>query len=101
MKSKVAKEIKHSLLNVDGYFHLLNRGITVSVASAAYDNKTERLRLELDKPDLHGNIDGGHTQRVIRETVGNSEWETARQRKIEIGDELKQAGWKLLEMGDG
>ena len=34
LKSKVAKEIKHSLLNVDGYFHLLNRGITVSVASA-------------------------------------------------------------------
>jgi len=90
LKSKVAKEIKNSLLNLDGNFHLLNRGITVSVGSAVYDNKTERLRLELEKPDLHGNIDGGHTQRVIRETVGNSDWEAARLRKIEIGEELKQ-----------
>jgi hypothetical protein len=77
-------------LNLDGNFHLLNRGITVSVSGAAYDNKTERLRIDLEKPDLHGNVDGGHTQRVIRETVGGSEWENARQRKIEIGEELKQ-----------
>ena len=90
LKSRVAKEIKNSLLNLDGSFHLLNRGITVSVSSATYDNKTERLKLDLEKPDLHGNIDGGHTQRVIRETVGSSDWEEARQRKIEIGEALQQ-----------
>jgi hypothetical protein len=89
LKSKVAKEIRNSLLNLDGNFHLLNRGITVSVSSASYDNKTERLRIELEEPDVHGNVDGGHTQRVIRETVGGSEWEAARQRKIEIGEEIK------------
>jgi hypothetical protein len=90
LKSKVAREIQNSLLNLDGNFHLLNRGITISVNSAGYDNKTERLRIDLEKPDLHGNVDGGHTQRVIRETVGSSEWEDARQQKIEIGEELKQ-----------
>jgi len=90
LKSKVAKEIKGSLLNLDGNFHLLNRGITVSAGAASYDNKTERLKVDLQKPDLHGNVDGGHTQRVIRETVGSPDWEEARQRKIEIGEELKQ-----------
>ncbi len=70
---------------------MLNRGITVSANNASYDNnKTERLRIDLEKPDLHGNVDGGHIQRVIRETVGSADWEEARQRRIEIGDELKQ-----------
>src|SRR4051794_11703693 len=68
-KSTVAKKIRESLLQHDGNFHLLNRGITLSVANAAYDNKTERLRLDLDVRGVHGNVDGGHTQRVIRETV--------------------------------
>ena len=90
LKSQVAQKIKNSLLSLDGNFHLLNRGITVSASGAVYDNKTERLRIDLEKPDLHGNVDGGHTQRVIRETVGGSQWEDARQRNIEIGEELKQ-----------
>ncbi|HXG65934.1 MAG TPA: AIPR family protein [Blastocatellia bacterium] len=90
LKSKVAKEIRNSLLNMDGNFHLLNRGITISVSTAAYDNKTERLRLELENPGIHGNVDGGHTQRVILDTVGSSEWEEVRQKKIEIGEEIKQ-----------
>lgn len=89
LRSKVAKEIKGSLLKHDGSFHLLNRGITLSVATAVYDNKTERLRLDFDVRGVHGNIDGGHTQRVIRETVGSKEWENARQEKIELGEEIK------------
>ena len=88
LKSKVAREIKASLLRHDGNFHLLNRGITLSVASAVYDNKTERLRLDFDRRGTHGNIDGGHTQRVIRTTVGSKEWEAARQEKIEVGEEI-------------
>lgn len=90
LRSKVAKEIRNSLLGMDGNFHLLNRGITVSVGSASYDNKTERLRIEFENLGVHGNVDGGHTQRIIRETVGSSEWEKARQGKIEIGEEIKQ-----------
>jgi len=42
LKKPGCPENQHSLLNLDGNFHLLNRGITVSVGGAAYDNKTER-----------------------------------------------------------
>ncbi|MBX3289185.1 MAG: AIPR family protein [Acidobacteria bacterium] len=88
IKSGVAKKIRESLVQHDGNFHLLNRGITLSVANAAYDNKTERLRLDLDVRGVHGNVDGGHTQRVIRETVGSKEWELNRQSIIESGQEI-------------
>lgn len=88
IKSGVAKKIRESLLQHDGNFHLLNRGITLSVASAMYDNKTERLRLDLDVRGVHGNVDGGHTQRVIRETVASKEWEAYRQSRIDFGQEV-------------
>jgi hypothetical protein len=88
IKSSVARKIRESLIQHDGNFHLLNRGITLSVANATYDNKTERLRLDLDVRGVHGNVDGGHTQRVIRETVGSKEWELNRQSLVEAGEEV-------------
>ena len=88
IKSGVARKIRESLLQHDGNFHLLNRGITLSVANAAYDNKTERLRLDLDVRGVHGNVDGGHTQRVIRDTVASKEWEANRQSRIDFGQEV-------------
>lgn len=84
-KSSVAKKIRDSLLQHDGQFHLLNRGITVSVANAVYDNKSERLRLDLSVPGVHGNVDGGHTQLVVRNTVASSDWEEFRQSRIDFG----------------
>src|SRR5436190_21457059 len=88
VKSTVDRKIRERLLQHDGSFHLFNRGITLSVANAAYDNKSERLRLDLDVRGVHGNVDGGHTQRVVRETVASKEWEECRQSRIEIGEEV-------------
>ncbi len=88
LKSPVSRKIRESLLQHDGNFHLLNRGITLSVANAAYDNKTERLRLDLDVRGVHGNVDGGHTQRVIRETVASKEWEEFRQSRIDFSQDV-------------
>ncbi|HEX2925287.1 MAG TPA: AIPR family protein [Ruminiclostridium sp.] len=66
MTTNVANKIKDSLAD-NPFFHELNRGILMSVFSAEWDNKTEDLILTLDDPELHGNIDGGHTLRAILE----------------------------------
>lgn len=66
MTTNVAYKIKESL-SENPFFHELNRGILMSVLSAEWDNKTGDLLLTLDDPELHGNIDGGHTLRAILE----------------------------------
>ena len=64
MTTNVAKKIVDSL-EVNENFHELNRGILMSVTKAKWNNATEELQLQLDDPEVHGNIDGGHTLRAI------------------------------------
>jgi hypothetical protein len=90
LKSKVAREIRQSLLQHDGHFHLLNRGITLSVANAVYDNKTEKLRLDFDVRGIHGNVDGGHTQKVIRDTVSSRDWIDFKQSREDFNEKVMQ-----------
>lgn len=66
MTTNVASKIKESLYD-NPYFHELNRGILMSVSTVEWDNKTEDLILSMEDPDIHGNIDGGHTLRAILE----------------------------------
>lgn len=66
MTTNVAVKIKESLRD-NKYFHELNRGILMSVLETEWDNKTEELTLSFDNPEIHGNIDGGHTLRAILE----------------------------------
>lgn len=66
MTTNVAIKIKESLRD-NKYFHELNRGILMSVFATEWDNKTEELTLSFDNPEIHGNIDGGHTLRAILE----------------------------------
>lgn len=66
MTTNVAKNIKESLKE-NANFHELNRGIVLSVDKVTYDNKTGIVQIQLDDPDIHGNIDGGHTLRAIFE----------------------------------
>lgn len=69
--SPVFKRIKESMKSEDGRFHLLNRGITISARSVEYDNKLDRLTIDLPDGDPHyGIIDGGHTYFSILEAVG-------------------------------
>lgn len=64
MTTNVAEGIKKSLAE-NPFFHELNRGILMSVQGASYDNRTDELKITLDDPTIHGNIDGGHTLRAI------------------------------------
>lgn len=66
MTTNVAKNIRESLKENEN-FHELNRGIVMSVKSVTYDNKDGKVQIQLDDPELHGNIDGGHTLRAIFE----------------------------------
>lgn len=66
MTTNVATKIKDSLAE-NSNFHELNRGILMSVSKAKWDNSTEELSITLEDPEVHGNIDGGHTLRAILE----------------------------------
>ena len=64
MTTNVAKKISESLLS-NANFHELNRGLVLSVDSITYDNKLGEASFILSDPELHGDIDGGHTLRAI------------------------------------
>jgi hypothetical protein len=68
-KGPVVKRISASLGRGDGRFHLLNRGITLSVKKAEFDNQVGTLRLFLPEDESYGIIDGGHTDFAIKSTV--------------------------------
>ena len=67
LTSGVAKAIEESLVSNDGYFHLKNRGIVVSAGNISYNNRTEEVTLEFNDEISHGNIDGGHTYKIVCE----------------------------------
>ena len=64
MTTNVAKNIMDSLKENEN-FHELNRGIVLSVDKVTYDNKNGKVQIQLEDPEIHGNIDGGHTLRAI------------------------------------
>lgn len=61
----MAQAIKESLESNDGYFHLKNRGIVISAKSCTYNNKTKEVTINFTDDMLHGNIDGGHTYKIV------------------------------------
>ncbi len=65
LTSGVAQAIKESLESNDGYFHLKNRGIVLSAKSCTYNNKTKEVTINFTDDMLHGNIDGGHTYKIV------------------------------------
>lgn len=64
MSTNVARKITESLRDNDN-FHELNRGVLISALDVKYDNATKELCIMFDDPEIHGNIDGGHTLRAI------------------------------------
>lgn len=71
MTTNVAQKIKDSL-SENSNFHELNRGILMSVQKAKWDNTTDELVLFFEDPEIHGNIDGGHTLRAILEAKNSN-----------------------------
>lgn len=67
LTSGVAQAIKESLESNDGFFHLKNRGIVLSAKSCTYNNKTKEVTILFEDDMLHGNIDGGHTYKIVCE----------------------------------
>lgn len=65
LNTNVAREIKKSIEEGKKNFHEINRGIVMSVRNFSYDNQTGQITVVLDDRDIHGNIDGGHTLRII------------------------------------
>lgn len=64
IRSGVAKKIKASLREGKD-FHLLNRGILLSAQDVTYNNYDNKMKLVFSDPEYHGNVDGGHTLRII------------------------------------
>ncbi len=67
LNSAVGKAIEDSLLSNDGYFHLKNRGVVVSAGRVNFNNTKEEVTLEFDDTLVHGNVDGGHTYKIVCE----------------------------------
>ncbi|MCA0982560.1 hypothetical protein LCL89_00705 [Halobacillus yeomjeoni] len=64
--SSVSQDIRNSVRSPNhSLFHILNKGITVSVFKVNYDNRTGMVTFYLDDPKYHGNIDGGHTLKIL------------------------------------
>lgn len=71
LNSNVASDIEASLTSNDGYFHLKNRGIVVSAAKVHFNNKANTVELYFDEDSSHGNIDGGHTYKIVQQHIGD------------------------------
>ena len=68
LKTGVAKRIRESLeAEAERNFFLLNRGILLSVKEVTYTNASNELCLVFEDSDVHGNVDGGHTYKIIKE----------------------------------
>lgn len=65
--SQVAKAIAASMREGHGQFHLRNRGILLSANDVSFDGAdgAGTVNISFEKHGLHGNIDGGHTLRLI------------------------------------
>lgn len=64
----VPKKIKASLLD-ESYldFYLLNRGLCISAADVTFNNYSNEICVSFDDFECHGDVDGGHTYKVILE----------------------------------
>ena len=70
LNSSVAKAIIDSLEENDGKFHKKNRGIVLSAGKVYFNSKRDEVTLFFDDSSDHGNIDGGHTYRIVCEHIG-------------------------------
>ncbi len=73
LNTNVARSIRQSIEDGKDNFHEINRGIVMSVERFSYDNKTGKVKVTLEDPAVHGNIDGGHTLRIILEKKKKNE----------------------------
>lgn len=66
-QSSVSRSIRGTLKDDPNSFFFRNRGITLIVEKAEFDNQNNILSLEMADSRKNGLLDGGHTYSVIRE----------------------------------
>lgn len=72
-KGPVYESIKETLRETPENFLDMNRGLTLSVASVEWDEKTKKAKIKLNDPTLHGLLDGGHTTAAAEEAQQNAD----------------------------
>ena len=66
LSSQVARTVSQTFLNPSQeFFHVLNRGVTISAANVSLNKHRSHLTMEFNDLRVHGNIDGGHTYKII------------------------------------
>ena len=64
----VAKKIKTSLMTPGlNNFYLLNRGLLLSAEKVTFNSKNNTVSVLFSDINVHGDIDGGHTYKIIQE----------------------------------
>ena len=53
---------------------MLNRGLLLSADKVVYDNTTNRVKVNFTDLDIHGDVDGGHTYKIIQENADDLEY---------------------------
>lgn len=68
LTTAVAKKIRNSLTNPSANnFYLLNRGLLLSAEKVTFNSKNDTVSVIFSDTNIHGDIDGGHTYKIIQE----------------------------------
>ncbi|MBN1691285.1 MAG: AIPR family protein [Dehalococcoidia bacterium] len=66
LNGAVPKAIRKSLDEDPSSFLFKNRGLVITVNSSKFDTESSKLTLNMEDPNIHGLLDGGHTYKVIK-----------------------------------
>jgi hypothetical protein len=66
MNGAVPKAIRKTLDEDPASFLFKNRGLVITVKSTKFDTESSKLTLNMENPDIHGLLDGGHSYKVIK-----------------------------------
>lgn len=97
LTTKVSEAIADGLTANPGWFLYFNRGIVLNAESAEFDNKTHELTITFQKDAKNptespfGNLDGGHTNRVIINEIQTNGW-----RNFELAGEKQYVNLEIL-----
>ena len=84
LRTKVASRIREGLISRESQFYLLNRGMLLSAKEVKFDNVNSEITIYFEDENVHGNVDGGHTYKIILENRDQIDPHVKQYVKIEI-----------------